>query len=259
MQTIHTRWVCVLAALLGFMLLTTGCAAIQSSAVESLIEKQGQKIETAKKNAGQFKKQNQSRRSAYMKSLADLNTALEQVQTFESLVALIFSSNQNLEGKRGIDAQAVTYLAGTLYWAKQAGLEQEVRDQFEADFAGLDRLAASIESSWVTLDTLNQNLEAYSKKSGFVRNVDPAFFAALFRQTKTDVEGIGTLLKKSQEVNDALKKAARFKPLSSGTSAQAHQQFVSELIDLLERVKADAREQGSSSEGQGENNNGGER
>lgn len=249
MQTIQSRWVCVLAALLGFVLLTTGCAAIQSSAVESLIEKQGEKIETAKKNAGLFKKQTKDRRDAYEKSLKDLNSALEQVQTFESLVALIFSSNQNLEGKRGIDAQAVTYLAGTLYWAKQTGLEQEVRDQFDADFKGLGRLATSIETSWKTLDTLNQNLEAYSKKSGFVRNVDPAFFAALIRQTKTDVEGIETLLKKSQKVNDALKKAASFEPLRSGSSAQAHQQFVSDLIDLLERVKADATEQGSSSEG----------
>lgn len=247
MQTIPSRSVCVLAVLLGFVLVTTGCAAIQSSAVETLIEKQGGKIETAKNNARQFKKQNKVRKKAYENSLKDLNKNLEQVQTFETLVALIFSSNQNVEGKRGVDAQAITYLAGTLYWAKKAGLEQEVLDQFKADFKALESLAASIETSWNTLGTLNQKLEDFSKKT-FVRNVDDAFIAALIRQTKTDVEGIEPLLEKSREVNDALNRAAKLEPLIGDAPAQG-QRFISDLIDLLERVKKDKSKEGSESEG----------
>lgn len=251
MKTIPFRSVYILALLPGFVLLTMGCAPIRSSAVKTLIEKQGALIDTAKNNTVQFRNQNESRKEMYEKSIKDLNKAMKQVQTFESMVALIFSSNQHVEEKRGADAQAVTYLAGTLYWAKQIGLEQEVHDQFEADFNALEILAASIDTSWHTLDTLNQRVADYSQKT-FVRNVDDAFITALIRQTKTDVEAIETVLEKSRKVNEALNKVAKLEPLTGHASARG-QLFVSDLIDLLERVKEGAPEEASDAEGQEDN------
>src|SRR5262249_60126296 len=78
-----------------------------------------------------FRTETDERVKALKKAQADLDLALKQQQASEHVHALIFSANQNLSTKSGVDAHAVAYMIGQIYLSEHIGLEQKVRDQFE--------------------------------------------------------------------------------------------------------------------------------
>src|SRR5579859_4395160 len=97
------------ALLLLLFLGTSGCSSIHSKAVRSLIEIQTAKINTANDSAAKLIKSTQLRAQAMTNSLDALNDAMKQQNTSEMVHALVFSANQNVTSKKGVDAHAVTY------------------------------------------------------------------------------------------------------------------------------------------------------
>jgi len=213
----------------------SGCVSIRSDAVRSLIDKQSEKIEEAKKNSQAFVSQTDSRVAAYQNGVKDLNDSLIHLRRQESVYALVFSSNQNVATKRSIDALAVTYQAGVLYMATDGGLQQAVLDQFNADFLALGDLSKKVAASWASLGELQSQVNAYSKQSG-IASVDPAFVTALLKQTRTNTDQLDNVIQQSKTLNETLKAAARLKPLK-GKVLESTETYTSDLLNLLEAVK----------------------
>jgi len=221
------------------LLILSGCSflssSIQSESVRKLIDKEGEKIQTARGMAKKFKAETASRNKTVKKALDDLSRSQANLQTFESIHAFVFSSNQNITTKKGVDAHAVTYLIGKIYLEEHAGLEKRVLDQFEEDFEALVMLADRIDKSWESLHKLHTQIAEYSKKSA-VASVDPELLAAITEHVPGSPEKIESILKNSRRVNEALEEA-----LGSGflreSKLEQLRSITGDLIDLLERVK----------------------
>jgi hypothetical protein len=218
-----------LAAALG------GCASIHSDSVRSLIDIEAAKIQEASAKSKEFVGQTDERNKAYQNSLAALDESAKQIHTQEALWSLVFSSNQNVESKAGIDALAVAYLGGVIYLDGRAGLDQAVRDQFAADFTALSDLSKKISDSWSSLADLQAKIQAYSKQTA-IASVDPQFVAALLKQGKVDTAEIDKVLSRSKQFNEGLQAFAKT-GLLQGTVLQREQQGVGDFIDLLNNVK----------------------
>ena len=219
-----------------FLLGTMGCSSIHSGAVRSLIAKEGEKLAGATKAADGFVSATKSRTDAMTNALASLNEAMKQQNTSEMIHALVFSANQNLTSKQGVDAHAATYLIGKLYLSEQAGLEEAVNAQFLADITALQQQTEKIRLSWIALTNLHQKVAAFAARSSFA-SVDPDFIAALAGEIPGASSDLDTVLKDSQQVNDALKAALGFGPFKQ-SGVQLPQSQMNDLLDLLERVKA---------------------
>lgn len=220
----------------GILLLLCGCASIQSGAVRNLVTIQSEHVKGANDYAATLVTQTNERTDAYRKAVADLNAAFQNVQQNEAKQALIFSSNQNISTKSGVDAEAAAYMVGALYFADYAGLQTDVKAQFEADFKALETLSRKNRESWASLLKLQTELDKYSKQTGLA-NVDASFVSALLEQTHIDMEDIDRAIKASKQVNSVLSRAAQLKPLQ-GQGLERDQATVNDLIDLLGRIKA---------------------
>jgi hypothetical protein len=215
--------------------LTTGCASIQSEAVRDLITTQGKHISAAKGEASAFVDETRKRTASYRNSLASMDEAFKAVQANEARQALIFSSNQNVSTKTGVDANAAAYMIAALYFADYAGLQKEVKDQFEVDFKALEDLSGRIRGSWTSLEKLHAEIEKYSKQSA-IASVDPAFISALLQQTRIDSQDIDRVINASKHVNDVLSKASQIR-VTQGQTLDRSEKTLNDLIDLLDRVK----------------------
>jgi len=210
-----------------------GCKAIHSEAVRDLVKIQGEKIDEAKANSGQFVGQTKERVQAYRKGVGDLNTAMTLTNVRESEYALVMGSNQNVQSKTQLDALAFLYQAGVIYLDTESGLQQAVLRQFEDDFAAMEVLSKQIEQSWDGLAALNAELDAHARRSSAV-TADPKVIRTLIGISGVDPSLMDAAVAKSQRFNEALKKADRFAP---GDSLERPAGYVDEFIDLLERVK----------------------
>jgi len=212
-----------------------GCSSIHSASVQSLIDRESEKIKQATEKSKDFATQTEERKKDYQQAISDLDQSAQILHTQEALFSLIFSSHQNVESKSGIDALAVAYLAGVLYLDDQAGLDKAVKDQFAADFAALTDLSKKIADSWNSIGQLQAKVQSYSKQSA-IASVDPEFVAALLKQGKVDTSEIDRVLSRSKQLNDGLQQLGKIKALN-GSALERGQQSTTDLIDLLNNVK----------------------
>ena len=222
--------------LLLFLIATAGCSSIHSSAVRSLIAKEGEKLADATKAADGFISVVKSKSDGMTNALASLSQAMKQQNTSEMVHALVFAANQNLASKQGVDAHAAAYMIGKLYLSEQAGLNKAVSDQFLADITALQQQAEKIRQSWIALTNLHQKITNFAARSSLA-SVDPDFIAALAGEIPGASSELDTVLKDSQQVNDGLKAALSFGPLKQ-SGVQLPQLQMDDLLNLLERVKA---------------------
>jgi hypothetical protein len=201
-----------------------------------LIEIQTAKIDAAIDSAAKLIKTTETRAEAMTTAIGLLNEAMKQQNTSEMVHALIFSANQNVSSKTGVDAHAVTYLIGKLYLDEQAGLQKEINDQFLADISAMQQQAALIQQSWAGLKDLNAKLETFSKKSAFA-TIDPEFVNALAAEIPGASSEIQTALNDSQKANQALDTLLKIPQINTAQLQQV-QGGLSDFIDLLEKVKA---------------------
>jgi len=229
MNTAMTAFLAVLLALaLG------GCNAIHSDAVRELVKLQGEKIDEAKSNSGQFVTQTKERVRAYKAGVTDLNNALVTTHVRESQYALVMGSNQNVQPKTQLDALAFLYQAGVLYLDTESGLQEAVLRQFEADFRAMEGLSKQIEQSWDALATLNAALAAHAKASA-AGSADPQIIRTLIGISGADPALMDAAVAKSQRFNEALKKVGRYAPRDA---LERPAGYVDELVDLLDRINA---------------------
>lgn len=212
-----------------------GCASIHSDAVQNLIDVETEKIGQAKNDAKDFIKATDQAIKKWKESIEALNNAVQNQRKVESVHTLVFSANQNIETKDGVDAHAATYLIGKVYLADRMGLDQAVRDQFEEDFKTLKVLTKQINDSWTALDKTQKGIDTFADKSSLA-SVDPKVMRALIVEFKGDIEVIDKVLKRSKQVNEALKKAFGLGILEGLDSGRA-QTVIEDVINLLERVK----------------------
>ncbi|HTL54682.1 MAG TPA: hypothetical protein VL361_03350 [Candidatus Limnocylindrales bacterium] len=222
--------------ILLLLLPALGCSSIHSKAVRSLVAKEGEKLASSNKAADAFVSASQSKADAMMHALASLDSAIKKQNTSEMVHTLIFSANQNLHSKQGVDAHAATYLVGRLYLAEQAGLEKAVNDQFLADIAALQQQAQKIRQSWAALANLHQKVADFAQKSALA-SVDADFLAALAGEIPGASAELDKVLNDSQQLNNALKAALSFGGLNQA-GTQLPQSQINDLLDLLERIKA---------------------
>src|ERR1041385_5091994 len=181
-------------ALLLPVLGTMGCSSVHSKAVRNLIGTEGAKLEIANQTATDFISATKARTGDMKHAVDDLNDAIKQQNTSEMVHALIFSSNQNISSKSNVDAHAVTYLLGKLYLTEQAGLQQEVNAQFQADITALQQQAVRIQQSWASLQSLHQKVKDFANKSALA-SVDADFLAALAGEIPGASSDLETVLK----------------------------------------------------------------
>ncbi len=212
-----------------------GCSSIHSGAVRDLIKIETEKIDQASTNTNEFIVGTDKAIAAWETSVAALSESLQNQKTIESVHALIFSANQNIATKIGVDAHAAGYLIGELYLADRMGLEQVVRDQFTEDFKTLKELAEQINASWVALKKTQKEIDTYSNKS-FLASVDAKLMSALLVEFGGDTDTIDEVLKRSHQVNEALKKASGLGLLEGLDSGRA-QTVMEDVVNLLGRVK----------------------
>lgn len=224
-----------LALAAAALLTTAACSAVHSDAVRELIVIEGSKIDGATAEMKKFRTATQQRVAALKKGQADLDKSLKQLQASEHVHALIFSSNQNLTTKLGVDAHAVTYMIGQIYLSEHIGLEKKVRDQFEEDYRTLAALADRLDTSWQSIKKLHDEVDAFAKKSALA-TVDAALVKAVAEQVPGASPQLDSALKQARRVNEVLDKALSTRVLG-GDTVQPVRSVTQDLIDLLERVK----------------------
>jgi hypothetical protein len=218
-----------------FIFCLLGCSSIQSQSVRTLINLETERIGVASKNSEEFIQATKQATDAWKESVKALDASLENQKKIESVHSLVFSANQNLAAKTGVDAQAAAYLIGGIYLADRAGLEQAVLDQFEQDFAALKKLAEQINKSWGALKKTQNEVRAFANRS-FLATVDEDLARALVVEFAVDSETIDSALRRSRQVNDALKKAQGLGLVEKQDSGRAST-ALQDLINLLSSVK----------------------
>jgi len=224
-----------LALAVAALTTTAACSAVHSDAVRELIALEGQKITGATTEMKNFRAETDKRVKALQAAQADLDTALKQQQASEHVHALIFSSNQNLSTKSGVDAHAVTYMIGQIYLSEHIGLEKKVRDQFEEDYRTLTTLADRLDASWQSIQKLHGEVEAFAKKSALA-SVDVELLKAVADQVPGASQQIDAALKQARKVNEILDKVLSGRVLG-GEKAEQVRSVTHDLLDLMERVK----------------------
>jgi hypothetical protein len=218
--------------------LCAGCgmfqSPIQSEAVRTLVKVEREKILTAKKEASNFTKDTENAVLAWRKSVEVTASAMQDLQTIEAAQALLYAPKEKIAKLTEEKALAGTYQVGTLYLKKKEGLEQTVKDQFEAEFKALKELSKKIQSSWENISTAHGKVVEYSKKTAFA-GIDEAFVRQIIVESSGDVEGVETVLKNSKKVNEALKKASEINTLNDVGLSRVRP-FSEDLVDLLERI-----------------------
>ena len=223
----------ILPLFLIFCLL--GCSSIQSKSVRTLIDLETERIGAATKNAEEFIQATNQATDAWKTSVKALNESLENQKKIESAHSLVFSANQNIATKTGVDAHAAAYLIGGIYLAARLGLEQAVLDLFEQDFKALKKLAEQINKSWGALKKTQNEVRIFANQS-FVATVDADLAKALVVEFAGDSEMIDDTLRRSRQVNEALKKAPGLGLLERQDGGPA-QTGIRDLLNLLANTK----------------------
>jgi len=223
----------ILPLFLIFCLL--GCSSIQSKSVRTLIDLETERIGAATKNAEEFIQATNQATDAWKTSIQALNESLENQKKIESAHSLVFSANQSIATKTGVDAHAAAYLIGGIYLAARLGLEQAVLDQFEQDFKALKKLAEQINKSWGALKKTQNEVRTFANQS-FVATVDADLAKALVVEFAGDSEMIDDTLRRSRQVNEALKKAPGLGLLERQDGGPA-QTGIRDLLNLLANTK----------------------
>jgi len=224
-----------LALAAAALMTTAACSAVHSDAVRQLIAVEGEKIDGATAETKKFRDATKQRVDALKTAQANLDKSLKQLQASEHVHALIFSSNQNLTTKSGVDAHAVTYMIGQIYLSEHIGLETKVADQFDEDYRTLETLAARLDTSWQSIKKLHDEVDAFAKKSALA-SVDAALVKAAAEQVPGASAQLDNALKQARRFNEALDKALSARVLG-GDAGQRARSVSQDLIDLLERVK----------------------
>jgi hypothetical protein len=224
-----------LALAVAALTTTAACSAVHSDAVRELIALEGQKITGATTEMKSFRAETDRRVKALQEAQANLDTAFKQQQASEHVHALIFSSNQNLSTKSGVDAHAVTYMIGQIYLSEHIGLEKKVRDQFDEDYRTLTTLAERLDTSWRSIQMLHGEVEAFAKKTALA-SVDAALLKAVAEQAPGASQQLDAALKQARKVNEVLDKVLGSRVLG-GEKAEQVRSVTQDLIDLVERVK----------------------
>lgn len=212
-----------------------GCASIQSKSVRTLIDVETEKIGVASKNAKEFIKATDDAIDKWKTSIKALDAALENQKKIESVHSLVFSANQNIVTKTGVDAHAAGYLIGEIYLADRMGLEQVVSDQFKQDFEGMRKLGKQINESWEALKQAQNQVSTFANKS-FIATVDANLAKALVVEFGGDSEMIDDILRRSRQVNEALRKASGLGLLEGQDSGRV-KIVIEDVLNLLERIK----------------------
>jgi hypothetical protein len=212
-----------------------GCVSIQSKSVRALIDIETEKIGQASKNAEEFVKANKRAIDEWEKSVESLNNMVKNQKKIEGVHSLVFSANQNIATKTGIHAHAAGYLIGEIYLADRMGLEQVVRDQFKQDFEAVKKLAKQIDESWVALKKTQNEVSTFANKS-FLATVDANLAKALVVEFAGDSEMIDGILRRSRQVNEAVKKASGLGLLEGQDSGRA-KTVIEDILNLLGRIK----------------------
>lgn len=216
------------------LLCLTGCASIHSEAVRTLIEIEHKKVSDTKVKAKAFREQTDARVSSLETAVDRFDSSLQNLKKEEAKHALVFSSNQNLSTKRGVDAHAVAYLIGRIYVSDQLGLEQQVKDQFTADFAALKKLSKDIDESWTAIEELQGKVLEYSKRSG-IASIDPEFVKAVLEEASIDTSSLDEVIKRSKKVNVVLKES--FGTTGGQQTSAPATRTLEDVIDFLEKIR----------------------
>jgi hypothetical protein len=228
--------------LLLILLSGFGCSSIHSQSVRDLIDIQTDKIGQASKNAEAFTKPTGQAIAAWKESVKSLNNALDNQRKTESVDALIFSANRTLATETGINARAALYMIGQIYLKDRMGLEQQVLDQFNEDYDALTKLAKQIGDSWKALEKTQKAVDGFSQRSS-IATVDATFVRSLIVDFKADTAAIDQVLTRSNQVNDALKKASGLGLVQGPESARA-QGVTGDVINLLQQIKGKSPQPG---------------
>ena len=212
-----------------------GCSSIHSQAVRDLIDIETEKISQADTNAEEFVKATDQSIKSWKNSVEQLSGALQKQKTIESVHALVFSANQNISTKKGVDAHAAGYLIGELYLSDRMGLEQTVIDQFDEDYKALTNLAKQIRESWAALKKTQKEIDDFANRS-FLATVDADLARELIVEFGADKETIDGVLKRSKQVNKIIMKASSQGLLQGIDSGRAHM-VTEDVVNLLERIK----------------------
>lgn len=228
-----TRTVCFL--ILVVLVLAAGCQSIRSDEVRQLIAVEGDKIDEAQRNITGLQKDTAERIEWMRKAVKDLNASFINYQKVEAKHGLYLSKGHALPTEPGQHANAWAYTVGKIYQRDYEGLNKMVRNQFEEDFCALEKVAASLSSSWKSLGTLHSELKNYSNKSGLA-SVDPQFLRALIEQSPITSDQIDDVLDNSRTVNDALEEVVGARIIRGRFLERGHS-VSADLVDLLERMK----------------------
>jgi hypothetical protein len=214
----------------------SGCSAIHSKGVRSLIAKEGDKIREARKNFDEKVAQGTADRILVTeKGIQALGKSLEALRANEAVHSFVFSSYQNVSTKTGVDAQAVAYLIGTLYLAEYDGIEKKVLDQFKEDFAAMQQVKSQLSDSWKSLEVLHKRVQDYAGKSVFA-SIDPELVEAIAQEVPGGSRSIDVVLRHSEQVNAALEEILGMGVVRGG-AVERGRSVTADLLDLLERVK----------------------
>jgi hypothetical protein len=221
--------------ILAFLVIATGCQSIRSDEVRQLIVAEGDKIDAAQRNITGLQKDTAERIQWMRKAVKDLNSSFINYQKVEAKHGLYLSKGHTLPAEPGQHANAWAYTVGKIYQKEYEGLNKTVREQFEEDFCVLEKVAASLSSSWKSLGTLHSEMTNYSNKSGFA-SIDPEFLSALIQQTPITSDQIDDVLDNSRTVNDALEEVVGARIIRLGFLERGHS-VSTDLVNLLEHMK----------------------
>lgn len=223
---------------LSALVLTAGlalnaCASVPAP-VKSLVQLQSDKADQTLKDADKLLEDAKAKAEAFNSALTALDEAMQAVQAEEAKYALVFSANQNLESKSGVDATAAAYLIAQIYLAEQAGLSGNVKQQFADSGAALQELAANWKASWVGIQKSQKLLHEYSEKSS-VSAIDAEFVGAVAGQVPGSSERLDAVLSRLKELKKALDQASD-SALGKGKAVAQTRSATGELVDLLDAI-----------------------
>lgn len=225
-------------SLMLFLVLSAagGCQAIQSSAVQKLIDQEGVKIKEANANIETIDNDTQTRVKKLSSAVTALDDAMVNLRKIEAEHALVFSSHQNVTTKTGADAHTVGYLIGIIFLAEESGLDAQTKQQFAEDQDALTSTAAALKTSWAQIEKSHGQIADYSKKTIFA-SVDPILIGEVASEIPGASDKLATVLANGKKVNDALKTAASVSPIG-GSQISGAQSAVEDVIDVLTKAAA---------------------
>ncbi|HYQ44456.1 MAG TPA: hypothetical protein VER11_20880 [Polyangiaceae bacterium] len=209
------------------------CASV-SSPVKNLVQLQADKADQTVKDADKLLDDAKAKAEAFNDALTALDEAMQAVQAEEAKYALVFSANQNLESKSGVDATAAAYLIAQIYLAEQAGLSGNVKQQFSESGSALQEIARNWKASWLGIQKTQKLLHDYSEKSA-VSAIDADFVAAVASQVPGSNERVDAILSRMKELRKVLDQASD-SALGKGKAVAQTRSATGELVDLLDAI-----------------------